>query len=347
MTRSGVKLNESTSIHVLASDLGLRLTSNPVGDIVALCHRKVEKFLIDLANCSKPSELLSLVANKLGTIFVEIRSDDDLRQLVSEYAARGELAFATLPDELTHEVFGITLKLVHPRRFELPYVSIIDCREAKASRVYFTKWHELGHLLILTDQRRFSFKRTHTLHEYKSPEESLVDVLAGEFAYYAPMVRPRATGEISFAAIEAIRDELCPDGSLTSAMIGIVKAWPQPCLLIEAALAHKKGHGDSSQRMFGFVTPPAPALRAVNVMPNDAARRQGLQMFRNFRVPQASIISRVFMGQTLQGEARENLNWWKASDGTKLPDIPILVRARRVRESVHALIVPLGVADRN
>jgi hypothetical protein len=42
MSRSGVKLNESTSIHVLASDLGLRLSSNPVGDIVGLCHRKVE-----------------------------------------------------------------------------------------------------------------------------------------------------------------------------------------------------------------------------------------------------------------------------------------------------------------
>jgi len=342
MTRSGVKLNESTSIHVLASDLGIRLTVNPVGDIVALCHRKVEKFLVDLENCSKPSELLSLVANKLGTIFVEIRSDADLQQVVEEYVNRGELVFATLPDELTHEVFGITLKLVNRGRFDLPYVSIIDCRGPKASRVYFTKWHELGHLLILTDQRRFAFKRTHTLHEYKSPEESLVDVLAGEFAYYSPMVKPLATGEISFEAIEAIRDELCPEGSLTSAMIGITKAWPGPCVLIEAALAHKKAQGDSSQAMFGFITAPAPTLRAVNVMPNEAARRQGLQIFRNFRVPQASIISRVFTGDSFQGEARENLNWWKASDGPQLPNVPILVRARRIRQSVHALVVPIS-----
>src|SRR6266853_638017 len=113
MTRSGIKLNESTSIHVLASDLGLRLTKNPVGDIVALCHRKVERFLTDLENCSMPSELLSLVANKLGTILVEIRSDADLQQIVRGYADKGELAFATLPEELTDEVFGITLKLVN------------------------------------------------------------------------------------------------------------------------------------------------------------------------------------------------------------------------------------------
>src|SRR5258708_35870588 len=109
MTRSGVKLNESTSIHVLASDLGIRLTANPVGDIVALCHRKVEKFLVDLKNCSKPSELLSLVANKLGTIFVEIRSDADLQQLVEEDVNRRELSFATLPDDLPHDVVRMSL----------------------------------------------------------------------------------------------------------------------------------------------------------------------------------------------------------------------------------------------
>src|SRR5258708_27957437 len=104
----------------------------------------------------------------------------------------------------------------------------------------------------------------------------------------------RSTGEISFEAIEAIRDELCPEGSLTSAIIGITKAWPGPCVLIEAALAHKKAQGDSSQAMFRFITAPAPTLRAVNVMPNEAAHRQGLQIFRNFRVPQTSIISTVF-----------------------------------------------------
>jgi hypothetical protein len=342
MTRSGIKLNQSTSIHVLASDLGLRLTANPVGDIVALCHRKVERFLTDLENCSRPSELLSLVANKLGTIFVEIRTDADLRQVVREYADKGELAFASFSEELTDEVFGITLKLMNPGRFDLPYVSIIDCRDAKASRVYFTKWHELGHLLILTDQRRFAFKRTHTLHEYKSPEESLVDVLAGEFAYYAPMVKPLAPGEISFEAIEAIRDELCPDGSLTSAIIGIAKAWPRPCILIEAALGYKKGDSDPAQTTFDFTTAPNPTLRAINVTINEAARLQGMQMFCNFRVPDASIISQVFSSDSRRGEARENLNWWKASDGTQLTYLPVLVRARRIGQSVHALIIPVS-----
>src|SRR5258708_26942837 len=57
----------------------------------------------------------------------------------------------------------------------------------------------------------------------------------------------RSTGEISFEAIEAIRDELCPEGSLTSAMIGITKAWPGPCVLIEAALARSEEHTSELQ----------------------------------------------------------------------------------------------------
>jgi hypothetical protein len=267
------KLNSSTTVHVLAADLGLKPSSTPVQDIVSFCQRKVKQFLGDFKDCTKPSQLLSLAANKLGTTLIEVHSNADMQWVVKEYVERGELASATLAEELTDDVFGLTLKLVHAGRFDLPYVSIIDCRGSKARRAYFTKWHELGHLLILTDQRRLTFRRTHSLHESKSPEESLVDVLAGEFAYYAPMVRPLAKGQISFAAIQAIRDELCPDGSFTSAMIGVAKAWPRPCILVEARLGWKKGDGDPSQGTLGFTEAPVAELRAVNVAINEPARK--------------------------------------------------------------------------
>jgi len=126
-----------------------------------------------------------------------------------------------------------------------------------------------------------------------------------------------------------------------AAHFGIAKAWPRPCILIEAALAYKKGDGNPAQTAFGFTTAPTPTLRAVNGTINEAARLQGMQMFRNFRVPEASVISKVFSADSRRGEARENLNWWKASDGTQLTDLPVLVRARRLGQSVHALVVPI------
>jgi hypothetical protein len=336
----GTKLNNSTTVHVLAADLGLRPSGTPVQEIIAFCKKRVKKFLADFAGLATPPQLLCLLASKLGTVFVEIHSDSDLYRIVQEYVERGELAFANLEQELAHDVLGITFRLTHPGKYDRPFVSVIDCRGDRLPKAYFTKWHELGHLLILTDQRRLQYARSHSLHEPKSAEESLVDVLAGEFAYYEPMVRPMAQGEISFQKIQAIRDQLCPGGSLTSAIIGIAHAWPRACLLVEAKLSFKKGDGNPDQARLGFVPRPVEELRAVHVAPNPDARKRGICIYQNFRVPKASIIARNFEEGQSDGEALENLNWWRSTDGTQLQNLSVLVRAKRVGGSVYALIIP-------
>lgn len=38
-------------------------------------------------------------------------------------------------------------------------------------------------------------------------------------------------------------------------------------------------------------------------------------MYPNFRVPESSVIMKVFAEQLFSGEATENLNSWEASDG--------------------------------
>jgi hypothetical protein len=54
-----------------------------------------------------------------------------------------------------------------------------------------------------------------------------------------------------------------------------------------------------------------------------------------------SLIWRVFTEQLSEGECVENLDWWTASDGTQLDSVTVLVQARRIGDSVHALIIPL------
>lgn len=71
-----------------------------------------------------------------------------------------------------------------------------------------------------------------------------------------------------------------------------------------------------------------------------AAREQGLRMILNFRVPENSIVFRSFYGQTFALEAFENLNWRKASSGTRLENCPIKVEVRGFGDSVQALITP-------
>jgi hypothetical protein len=328
------KLYKNPTIHTLATDLGLKIATDPVSAIKDHCHRQIKRFLKEFAHCSSLVGLLDLAAQKLGTTFREIHSDQDLAQLTKEYAGRGETCAALFHSELTEDVYGVTFKLSRPGKFDLPYISLIDCRGSKVHKAYFTKWHELGHLLILTDQRRLSFKRTHALHELKSPEESMVDVIAGEFAYYAPMIRPYAKGGLSFKAIDSAREALCPEGSYQSALIGLVKVWPTSCVLVEARWAGKQSAQPGQYAA-------SCALRAAHVLVNDAARERGLQLHRNFRVPESSVIYRVFAESLSEGTADENLNWWTSSDGARLQDQELKVSAKRIGNTIYALMIPI------
>jgi hypothetical protein len=333
-------LNSKLTIHKLAADLGLRPSESPVEGIVNYCHRRMKTFLRDFPECSKPSQLVEFAANKLGTVLVEINSDQDLAEVRRDYLERGERGFVTLEDELDGEVYGVTLRRQHRKDWEPPYVSLIDCRGRKTQRKYHTKWHELGHLLILTDQGRLAFRRTHDPTVPKSAEESIVDVIAGEFSFYEPMLRPFMQGDISFEKIEAIRAEHCPEASVYSAILNLSKIWPSPCIWLEAALAPKRGEVSQNQGTFAFKPAPERKLRAVHVNPNERARQTGLTMIPNFRVPKSSVISRVFeLGQA--DEAIENLEAWESSDGTRLDDRRVRIRAKKLGDSVHAVILPL------
>lgn len=331
----GANLNSNVAIHRLSADLGLRSTPSPVQVILAYCHQKVKRFLAEHGRCACLSELLELLADRLSTRIIEINSDEELRKIQRDYVNQGESIFATLDLEFGEkDCYGITFKLQNAQPWERQYVSLIDCRGRKRQRRYHTKWHEIGHLLILTDQTRLEFRRTHDSHHPKSAEESLVDVIAGEFSFYRSVLTSQLNGEISFQKIEEIRMSCSPEASMYSAILNISKIWPTPCLWIEAQLRRKKGQ-ENQQALTS-----AP-LRAIYANANDAARAVGLVIIPNFRVPKKSVIYRVYEEGLASSQAYEDLAWWESSDGTRLSDCRVRVQAKRIGDSVHALIVPV------
>lgn len=335
------KLNTSVTIHRLAADLRLKMSADPVRAIVRHCHRQVKKFIDEYGGeCETLLELLQLVANKLGTTIVEINGDEELNELQLQYAKREELIFARLDHELAGDQdFGITLKLRNPLRWEQPYVSIIDCRGRKKQRKYHTKWHEIGHLLVLTDQTRLEFRRSHYAGQPKTAEESLIDSIAGEMSFYPDLIVPHISGPISFEKIEAIQDRFCPEASAYSAALNLSRLWPTPCVWLEAQLAAKKNE-ETAQESFGFQEPPDKTLRAVHTASNPAARELGLNIIPRFRVPKGSVINQVFEKGLSFGEAHEDLAWWESSDGMRLSSCTVRVEAKRIGQSIHALVVP-------
>jgi hypothetical protein len=59
------------------------------------------------------------------------------------------------------------------------------------------------------------------------------------------------------------------------------------------------------------------------------------------RVPQASVIHRLFVDETADGGAcKEDLCWWE-SQGKKQPGRAVVVEARRVADRVIAIVQPV------
>jgi hypothetical protein len=320
-------LNTHIIVQRLAKDLGLNPSAAPVETILEFCRRKVRKLIEDFDGCMTPEEILPWLAARLSTRLVEINADKDLTQIITEYCKKKEYAFATLEQELQGSTEGITLRLSYRDLWEPAFVSIIDCRGRRRLRRYHTKWHELAHLLVMTDQLRMTFRRTHEPGQEKSAEEKLVDAIAGDLSFFPEFVKPFIAGEISFEKIEAIRSRVCPDSSQTSSAINISKIWPSPCVWLEARPQTKKSEPKNS----------IPALRAVKVSENGAARQQGLRMIANFRVPPNSIIFGAFF-KGAGGEAIENLAWWQASCGTRLSDCLVRVQVKNMGDCVQALV---------
>lgn len=336
-------LRTDPTVFLLARNLGLASDVNPADAVVHYCEKKLGSFLRELPTCDDLETLLQLARDKAGTCFEVVRTDREVAEVKKKYIARKEKMFARLGAELSEDVFGITFRLLNSDPGDLEYVSVIDCRGEKESREYFTKWHEIAHLLTQPKQMRLMFRRTHVKTEQQDAEEYLMDRIAGRIGFFPPIIQRYAKGRASFQSIDDLRERLCPSASRQSATLGIVRAWPAPCLLVEARLGLKRGEYIAlSKGKFNPGEEPVPELRAVRVAQSDSAKRTKLFIPWNMRIPKGSVIFSAFNDNVTDAEASENLGWWTASSGTQLPKIPVFVRAKRLRDSVQALIIPLN-----
>ena len=323
----------------IAAALRLPSGDSPADAVLSYCDVRIEKVLEDFTDCANPAELLEIMAATLGTLFEEIHSDKELLALQARYCKAGELGFATLHRDLDGDAFGVTYRRMAAAPGERAFVSVIDCRGNKALRAYFTKWHELGHLFVLTDQQRLSFRRTHSPGTRKDPEESLVDAIAGHVGFHPRFLQPEIQRIVSFGEVERIRAKLFPEASFQASANAYAKNHTEPCLLIEAKLALKKGEeAELLQGSFAFLECPDPKLRILSAVPSDVAKQRGLYIPRNFRVPEASIIHKVFIDRRDSDSARECLSLWEASGGKRLKAMTVRVEVRQHFESVLALL---------
>ncbi len=344
------RLADEPEIVTLASELGLDWRQNAVAEVVTFCLAKIAKWAKEHGPIVTVAQLERVVCERLGLVIEEIREDADLERIVQKYVALREFGFAGLRSDFDDSTFAAVLRRNNatensPDRF----VAVVDYRGPKAARAFFSRWHEIAHLLTLPHQRQFIFHRSTSK---RPPTERLMDEIAGAIGFYAPIFQPAVAaaineaGMLSFEIVEAVRAEQCPDASFQATLIACASQSPLPAVYVEAETRYKKqelAHIRSGQSDLFPADRPTPKLRACVAVPNDKARAAGLRIDRNMQVPEESVIHSLWVADSesddlANAEAVESLKDWKHSDGHAVGSIEVRIEGRRVPDKVIALV---------
>ena len=316
------RLDQEHDVVALARELGLR--GDPVEAVVRFCEEKIGCWAGDFGGVETVAALEQLVADHLQLVFEEVCSDNDLEQIIAKYVALGEYVFATLRDELGPTTFGLTVKRKRcgPESGD-KYVAVIDCRGEKATRRFFTRWHEIAHLLVLEKELDAPFADRRTIPSSGSWTRS-----------------PAALGSTSRSSAQsspASTDRLPSNSRLLkrSATPTVTRLASRPRCSpatgrIEIAGGVHRG-GDEVQGGRGTAAsfqaaevfaddPPVAKLRVGLAVPNQSAIDCDFRVMPNMRVPECSVIHKLHSDATAeQASGEENLGSWEFSDGAACP----------------------------
>lgn len=336
------RLDDDPDVKKLAYDLGLNWERDAVAEITRFCRRKVERWISGHGEVRSIASLEELICERLGLVVEEVWSDEGLEAVCRKYAALGDRPFLFLADKLDTNNLGtlVERKSVAATARDR-YVALIDCRDENAHRRFFTRWHEIAHLLTGCFDRRPGL-------------EKLMDRVAAEFAFFQPILLPALHREVQgkqfveFDDFRRVREYCCPTASYQALLTTCVRLLSRPLVYLEVGLAlkaHEARQVNLGQMQLFPEAAPTQVLRAVTVVGNQAAADCKLHIPRNMRVPEESIIWALHRdgGQSSEfvvTRGRESLAWWRSSDGSQLSDIVVHVQALCTRGQILALVEP-------
>jgi hypothetical protein len=342
------RLDQAPEVVALAKDLGLAGAGSPVEAIIDFCRRRIDGWVSQAGGVPDIERLEALVTERLHMVFEEVWSDADFDRLKTKYARdRKDAVFATLRMRFDDSTFGVLIRhktaaAAAPDR----YVAVIDCRGEKAARRFFTRWHEIGHRLTLVDELDEPVFRSE-----KDPIERMMDEIAGRVGFYEPLLGPvfeaqmRGRKLLTFETVEAVRRLRFGAASFQATLSACNRRLATPVIYVEAAVSHKaedQREISRGQDVLFEECRPVTKLRAVEVVPNPAAQKTGFFIAPKMRIPENSVIHRLFLdegGQAAAGE--ENLNTWEHSGNKRLADQEVWIEARRVKNRVIANVQPV------
>lgn len=332
-------------LSAIAANLGLRGRANLEERVIQACTERVAQIASQCGEPNRLSDLLDCVALGLGLKIVEVGSRADIERLLKEIPPAGEPAMARIPLEFDDKTDAMVIKRIGQKAWEQPYLAVINAMGWHGARTYFSKWHEIGHLLAEGHQLDFAFRKTpYTAGERQEPLERIVDKIAGSLAFYPPIFRPAleqvlgANQEITFTAVQRVRSEIIPEASLEATTMACLEATDRPMLYVRASFAHKKTEARELDMPDLFPETrqvPEKKLRVSKAIANTAARSLGFRLFRHMSVPGGSLVEQAYLKQA-DVSGIEELALWPCDPRTKRASLQ--VESRFQKDNVTALL---------
>lgn len=299
-------------------------------DVTAACLAQVAPVIGKMRPESGEDIALGL-GNHFQLTFEEVHGPHDVVKLENRYLkGKRELGFAQLRDELDQPgVDALLFQRVHasdqdPDR----WVAVLNLQQSRA-KAYWNRFREMSHRIAEPPQGILPFRR----HQFEknNPVEALVDSVAAELAFYAPIFRPLVERyawrhRLSFSTVDEIRNSYAPTASLLATMNAIIKYWPRAAAALTAEFRGRRSCPDDDQ-----------ALRVSPQSYNDLAGITNLRFIPNMRVPLATPIHNAF-ATTVEQDDVEHLGNWSTSGGTRLAPLQVFTSARLIKDCVYAVV---------
>jgi len=183
----------------------------------------------------------------------------------------------------------------------------------------------------------------------------MMDEIAGRVGFYEPLFGPafeeqmRGKKLLTFETVEAVRRLRFAAASFQASLSACNRRLATPVIYVEAAYSHKAEDQREIKRGQGVMfeeCKPVAKLRAVELVPNAAAQKAKFQIARNMRIPETSVIHRLFLDDAgREATGGENLSTWEHSGGKRLANQEVWIEARKVKDRVIAIVQPVDHAQ--
>ena len=287
--------------------------------------------IIKKANPKTGEEIATVLAAHFSVHFEEVRGPVDIDLLENNYLRqKRELGFGRLREELEDpHVDALLFRRMRAQPHDPDkWVAVLNLQLTDA-KAYWDRFHEITHRAAEPAQRVLPFRRHRV--ERTNPVERLIDTIAGEFAFYAPLFQPlvnvaQENHRLTFATVKNLQDAYAPSSSLLAATNAVVRYWPAPAMVVTASMNGRKSDPKKDR-----------ALRVTMQTRSSAAKEVRLSCFPNMRVPMSSPIFVAF-AEKRNVEGLENLGAWTTSSGNSLPTIQVFTSAICLGKVIYALI---------